>query len=172
MKSKPLFAPALVAALVVMFATQISYAADSWLLPRMFFPPLPEGELNAWRFDDAGWETNARTAPLALINADFAPSWSGYALRMAGTNSAIAAFSHTNFANGTNLMSIGSVRFWFAGDWSSASAAGTGPGADAVLFETGAWASEDSYVRCSLQIDADGDAIASCCMERAARKPF
>jgi hypothetical protein len=33
---------------------------------------LPEGELNAWRFDDTGWESNARTALLALINVDVA----------------------------------------------------------------------------------------------------
>jgi hypothetical protein len=159
MNSKPLFAPALVVALVVMFLVQISFAADSWLLPRMSFPPLPERELNSWRFDDSAWQTNARTAPLALINADSTPSWSGYALRMSGTNSAIAAFAHTNFVNGPNLTSSGSVRFWLAPDWSSASAAGTGPGKDAVLFETGAWAVESSYVRCSLQVDADGDTI-------------
>lgn len=159
MNPKPSLASALVAALVVISSLENIRAADSWLLPRMSFPPLPEGELNSWRFDDAAWQTNARTAPLAVINADFAPSWSGYALRMSGTNPAIAAFAYTNLANGANLLSSGSVRLWFAPDWSSAIAAGAGPGADAVLFETGAWASESSYVRCTLQVDADGDAI-------------
>ena len=72
MKSKPWFASALVAVLVVMFATANSHAAFDGLLPRMPSPPLPERELNSWRFDDAGWETNARTAPLALLNAEFA----------------------------------------------------------------------------------------------------
>ncbi len=148
---------ALVVAL--MFAAQISHAVVNGLLPRLAFPPLPERELNAWRFDDAVWQTNTHTVPLALLNVAFVPSWSGYALRLSGSDPALAAFPASTASGQTNLLSTGSVRFWFAPDWSSSAAGGDGPGLDAVLFETGAWSENSSYVRCSLQIDSDGDAI-------------
>ncbi|HWN97582.1 MAG TPA: hypothetical protein VNT99_21315 [Methylomirabilota bacterium] len=87
------------------------------------------------------------------------PSWSGYALRLSGTNAALAAFPASTASGQTNLLATSSVRFWFAPDWSSSAAGGDGPGTDVVLFETGAWAENSSYVRCSLKIDPDGDAI-------------
>ncbi|HEY0550327.1 MAG TPA: LamG-like jellyroll fold domain-containing protein [Verrucomicrobiae bacterium] len=127
--------------------------------PAPLLPPLPEGELNAWHFDGKGWQRNPKTAPRTLVRAEFVPSRSGQALRMRGAKRALAAFAATNKAGSANLLNKGSVRFWFAPDWSSSSSGGTGPRQPAVLFETGAWASDNGFVHCSLQMDADGNSI-------------
>ncbi len=128
-----------------------------WLPPPL--PPFSEGELNAWHFDGKEWQRAPKTAPRALVRAEFVPSYSGSALRMRGTRRALVSFAATNLAGSANLLSNGTVRFWFAPDWSSSSSGGNGPRRPAVLFESGAWASDSGFVHCSLQMDADGNSI-------------
>jgi hypothetical protein len=111
-----------------------------------------------WRFNDAAWLTNAATQPL-FYEAETVAGWSGSALRMAGTGASLLAVPEVAMNGKTNLPATATIRFWFAPDWTSAGAGGSGPGAEVRLLETGAWSAQEATARCALIVDADGDTL-------------
>ncbi len=80
---------------------------------------------------------------------------------MAGSGPSLLALPEMSADGKTNLLASGpaTLRFWFAPDWASKSAGGNGPGAEVRLLETGAWSSHDAVTRCSLIVEADGNAL-------------
>ncbi len=129
--------------------------------PRSPLPPLPEsGVLWQWRCDEAGAWFPLRSAPLEAANADFAESWSGYALRMSSLTPALLRFPVVDTDGRTNLnCQVGSMRFWFKPDWSSQSLGGQGPGTWARLIEVGAFTDDARFGWWSLHLSPEGDAI-------------
>jgi hypothetical protein len=165
MKSQPSFRSSFVAFISLALFSVNSTTAQGLLetssvKPRPAVPPAFEQFLNAWRFDGSHWKSNAHWQPLAMLDAQFVPGWSGHALRMAGENPALLALRDVANNGTTNLLAgAGTIRFWFAPSWTSASAQGSGPGIEVRLLETGAWSAQAANSWCSLVIDADGDSI-------------
>ena len=125
--------------------------------PRPPFPPVPEKSLASWRFDDP---TNVAAGALLTVNPCAVESWSGYALQMSGTGPALFAVPQFTAQGQTNfLAAAGTLRFWFAPDWGSASEGSQGPGAEARLLEVGAWAEGAAQSWWTLAVTADGNAI-------------
>jgi hypothetical protein len=139
----------------------IACTFDAPAKPRPPLPPYPERALKSWRFDDDLWRTNAATAPLAAINLSFVESWSGHALRMAGSEPAILALAEQGRDGRLNAPMNGpaTIRWWFSPEWTSASAGGTGPKAAARLLEVGAWSGREAVGWRALSIDPTGDAV-------------
>ena len=124
--------------------------------PRPALPPLPEFALNQWRFDQTNWWTAPRTAPSEMAKVALVDSWSGSAARLS-PKGGVLRFPAVNSAGKINLaLEEGSVRFWFAPDWSSASRGGTGPGSWARLLDVGAWAADAGHGWWSLYFDPSG----------------
>ena len=114
------------------------------------------------RFVAASWASSA-DAPgtIAFENAGRIESWSGHALRLAGSDRALAAFPAVRPDGGRNLNPpAGSIRFWFAPDWGSLGVAGgTGPGIDSELLQIGSWSEQPATVWWSLSVDPTGDRL-------------
>ena len=107
---------------LVLFCAASVAAVSALAAPRPPLPPFPEPALNSWRFDTQTWLTNPRTAPLAFDNIPIVESWSGYALRVAGRENSLFALPEQSPDGQVNLPTAGpgTVRFYFAPDWSSA----------------------------------------------------
>jgi hypothetical protein len=89
--------------------------------PRPPWPPLPEFQLNLWRFDDADLRDQRGDVPLAVENAQFVESWSGYALRMACMPQARFILPERAVDGRLNLSpAIGTIQFYLAPDWTQA----------------------------------------------------
>lgn len=133
--------------------------------PRPALPPVPERCLLSLRFNQTNWWGDLRPAPLAFDNVQVVESWSGYAFHVGLKQSSrlqypmVAVDEKTGRAR-TNLdLTVGSLRFWFCPDWSSASLGGTGPGVFGRLIEAGAWTKDATYGCWSLGISEDGDTL-------------
>ena len=129
-------------------------------LPRTPLPPFPEQAFNTWRFDDALSWGGPLSPPLALRGTQTEESGSGYALKVtAAQGPVLNCFPLFQSDGRPNLtLHAGTVRLWFAPDWSSASAGGKGPGTFARLIEVGA-PSEKAEGWWSLYFDAEGNSI-------------
>jgi hypothetical protein len=140
-------------------------AVNSGGKPRPALPPLPERCLLSLRFNETNWWGDLHPPPLVFDNIQLVESWSGYALR-AGAKQAsrlqypTAAIDEKTGQARTNLnLAIGSLRFWFSPDWTSASLGGTGPGVFGRLVEAGAWTQDANYGWWSLAFSDDGDTL-------------
>ena len=108
--------------------------------PRSPLPPFPERALNTWRFDDQGSWGGPLSPPLALVGTRVQEGGSGYALRVGAAQSLVLnCFPLFQADCRPNLtLHAGTVRLWFAPEWTSAAAGGKGPGSFARLIEVGA----------------------------------
>lgn len=131
----------------------------AWAKPRPPLPPLPEARLGSWRFDDTLGSALPLPTILATQNVTFAESWSGYALNMAGPQTALYAL-RAQATDGRTLLPAnkGTVRFYFAPDWSSAGL-GSGPGGEARLLEAGNWSAQSVQSWWSLRVNAAGTSV-------------
>jgi hypothetical protein len=121
--------------------------------PRPPVPPLPEGQLAVWRFNGT---SESEPAPLLALDVETVESWSGYALRMAGTEHRLLVFPESTASGKKTLnRSAATLRFWFSPGWSS----GEAGGAERTLLEFGDWTLTDAQPKWSLRINAQGTAI-------------
>jgi hypothetical protein len=134
------------------FAAQLS----SFGRPRQASPPMPEGQIAVWRFDDPNWIAKPSSNAVAAENLALAESWSGYALDMSGGASRLVLPMLSAPQKPSVAANSGTVRFWFAPTWASASAGGQGPGDWARLFEVG---DEKEQFWVTLAVDPTGTAI-------------
>ncbi len=129
--------------------------------PRPQWPPWPEQTLGIWGFDH--WQVPqmpSRTA-IGIENAQFAESWSGYALvrdALAVSPVAIPVLDpHYHKRNFTTTQ--GTIRFWFCPGWSSMGTNGVGPGNYARLLELVSLYGNQTEVLYSLYLSPDGNLI-------------
>ena len=128
-------------------------------MPRPPLPPYPERYQQAWRFDDPAWLIHGGWDALGFLNLELRESWSGYALDMSGPGPALLALAAKGADGQPNLpLETGTLRFYFAPDWSSAGLGG-GPGGEARLLELGAWSAQGQETFCWLGVDSVGSTI-------------
>ncbi len=121
--------------------------------------PWPETHLRVLRFDATNGFDTARLGAVSNVNARLEEGWSGYALRMAGTEPALLRLSCVGADGRTNLVPHhGSVRFWFRPYWGSADLKGAGPGADACLIQIADGAQQNGN-GWKLAASADGNSL-------------
>jgi hypothetical protein len=131
--------------------------------PRPALPPIPERCLLSLRFNETNWWGHLRPAALLFDNIQLIESWSGYAFYAGAKGGSRLQYRLVETAaqsgrTRTNLnLAVGSLRFWFCPDWSSASLGGTGPGSVGRLIEVGGPTSPSGWW--SLLFSEDGDAI-------------
>jgi hypothetical protein len=125
-------------------------------MPRPPLPPYPERYLQAWRFDDPAWLITGGWGTLAALNLQQRESWSGYALDLSRPGPALFALPAKALDGQPNLtLESGTVRFYFAPDWSSAGLGG-GPGGETRLLEFGAWSEGGQQSLAWLAVDGMG----------------
>ncbi len=134
--------------------------------PRAPQPPWPEESIKIFGFDSGYARGPWRNLALNEDNATLLESWSGYALsREASRESflpspviipARASETESNFAP-----AAGTIRFWFAPNWSTASktSGGQGPGHAARLLELVQLNREKAPTRWALFFNAAGDTL-------------
>lgn len=111
-------------------------AVDLAAAPRPPIPRFPELTLKSWKFDYPELVTAEGMGAHVATNLWLAESWSGYSLNMTAEGALLLTpavrgyYSNLKETNGT-------IRLWFAPNWSSTSAGGSGPGDWATLFELG-----------------------------------
>jgi hypothetical protein len=128
--------------------------------PRPALPPLPEPNLNSWRFDGSNWWLEPFPKPLTLHSVETVESWSGHALWRVGDKPSLLQYQAAEASGRPNLnCASGSVRLWFAPAWSSASLGGKGPGVWGRLVEVGEWTKDASGAWWSLYFNEDGSAL-------------
>lgn len=115
--------------LLLVVATNLATAA-----PRPPILPFPELTLKSWKFDYPELVTAEGLGAHIATNLWLAESWSGYSLNMTASGALLLTPAvkgyYSNIKSGS-----GTIRLWFAPNWSSASAGGSGPGDWATLFE-------------------------------------
>ena len=117
--------------------------------------------LNSWSFvDSTNWTSDNGSAPISFTNLEYSYLGNGYSLMVNSTNAAWLQFNVVETNGATNLtVDAGTVMFWFAPSWSSASAGGTGPGEYGRLIEAGAYTPDSSFGWWSLYVDDVGKNI-------------
>jgi hypothetical protein len=134
-------------------------------------PPPPGGAgptnilLSTWSFTDTtNWltDTNRLTGiaypPVSFINLNASDLGNGTALVVDSLDPAWLQYNVFENDGTTNLtVDQGSVLFWFAPNWSSTNAGGTGPGVWGRLLEIGSYTPDSSYGWWSLYMDDGGN---------------
>ena len=145
---------------ILLFSLLLTMAVPVLGRPRPPLPPWPEFVLAHWTWDEALGQYPFGEAPAAIPDADLVESFSGYALRRAGAQAVpwlipiTSENGHTNFTT-----EVGTIRFWFQPDWSSASRGGSGPGGYARLLEVRDGTSATPTVQWALYVAPDGAAV-------------
>lgn len=99
---------------------------------------LPERIEQRWSFDSTNDFTDPARAPIWDNNVSFANTWSGRGVRLHGPFPAILKLPAVRPGGQWNFpQQAGTLRLWFAPDWSSASLGGQGPRSWARLLEAG-----------------------------------
>lgn len=130
--------------------------------PRPILPPVPEIGGPASFHEGFDWVSGTTNAEVVISGyGTLKESWSGYALQRSGTVTpfivpAINAQNYTNWAS----QAESAVRLWFMPYWVSQSEGGSGPGTVARLVELVATDGQSAASVWSLQITADGNALA------------
>ena len=114
----------------------------------------------SWSFyDNTNWTSDQGFSPISSTNLEY--SYLGdFASLVVDTN--VPAWLNYNIyepgAGATNLVldAPGSITFWFAPDWSSTNAGGSGPGEWAQLMDVGEWTTNSSYGYWGLSVDPPG----------------
>ena len=117
--------------------------------------------LDSWSFyDSTNWTSDNGYAPVSFTNLDYSHLGNGASLIVNSTNASWLQFSVVETNGATNLtVDAGTVMFWFAPNWSSTNAGGTGPGVWGRLFEVGGYTPDSSYGWWSLYVDDVGENI-------------
>ena len=117
--------------------------------------------LDSWSFyDSTNWTSDNGYAPVSFTNLDYSHLGNGASLIVNSTNASWLQFSVVETNGATNLtVDAGTVMFWFAPNWSSTNAGGTGPGVWGRLFEVGGYTPDSSYGWWSLYVDDTGKNI-------------
>ena len=132
-------------------------AGSAFADPRPPLPPFPEQVLSRWRFNDTEEWSSKGTAPISVQNVQWLESWSGHSVLMAGTEPSLLAWPLVTPDGHTNLApAYGTLRFWFAPNWTSANEGGAGPGTEARLLELGAWDGSAAQGWWTLSVNAAG----------------
>jgi hypothetical protein len=124
-------------------------------------PPPANRYLDSWSFGDTTWESDQGYAPLIFTNLVLTTNFGG-ALLLDTTNElpAYLVYNVVESDGTTNLtLPSGTISFWFAPDWSSTNAGGTGPGSWGRIFEAGSYTTNASIGWLSLYFSPDGSAI-------------
>ncbi len=150
-----------------LIARALIVAGFLFLLPatvRAFAPPgFPSqptnSPLNSWSFyDHTNWTSDYGYAPVSFTNLNYSYLGDGSSL-VVDTN--VPAWLQYNVYenDGTTNLTVnnGSVTFWFAPNWSSTNAGGTGPGEYGRLFETGSYTTNNDYGWWSIFVDEGGN---------------
>ncbi|MCI0746639.1 MAG: hypothetical protein L0Y58_14660 [Verrucomicrobia subdivision 3 bacterium] len=123
---------------LVWYGIKLILTGTTFAEPRPPLPPFPERQLYSWRFDDPDWIIKPSSNALIAENLAFAESWSGYALNMNVRPAPLLVLPMLSGSPKPNLTAnVGTVRFWFAPAWASASVGGRGPGDWARLLDIG-----------------------------------
>jgi hypothetical protein len=135
-------------------------------------PSFPSGggdtnnvELDSWSFSDTNyWTSDQGYPPTSFTNIDVSYIGPGNSLLIDTNTNAWLKFNvyETNGATNLNIVSAGSVMFWFAPtSWASASDTNdpgtTGPGVASRLLEIGTYTSNASYGWWSLYLTSNGN---------------
>ncbi len=142
--------------IVAILIATISFAALA--RPRPALPPLPEFDLKSWKFDQPYWLDAASLGAHLAANLQLVESWSGYALNCVGNDSLLLTPTVTGTHHNLTATN-GTIRLWFAPDWSSASLGGSGPGDWATLFELQQTNGVKMPFALALSFAPDGDRI-------------
>jgi hypothetical protein len=136
---------------------------SAFLARAQFFPSyiLPTAPLNAWSCSDpVYWTSDYGTFPWSFTNLASSYRGDGSSLAVDSNSPAWLRFRVTESGGTTNLaVDTGTVMFWFAPDWSSASSGGNGPGTFGRLLEIGAYTTNSSEGWWSLYLDNTGNDI-------------
>ena len=119
--------------------------------------------LNSWSFGDTNtWHSDLGHAPITFTNltsSSMGNIYNGYSLTLDSINPAWLRYNVLEGDGTTNLtIETGSVTFWFAPNWASATTNqnGSGPGDWGRLLEVGAYTTNASYGWWSLYLDSGG----------------
>ena len=115
--------------------------------------------LDSWSFyDDVNWTSDAGFAPVSFTNIGFSYLGDGASMVLDSTNPAWLQYNVKEATGATNLtVTVGSVAFWVAPDWSSTNAGGLGPQEWGRLLEVGGYTPDSSYGWWSIYMDAGGN---------------
>jgi hypothetical protein len=129
--------------------------------------PLPAfSQLDSWSFADTNnWTTDLGFYPMSYSNIIVSTLGPGNSLEIDGQTNAWLEYNVYEESGATNLnvVSDGSVIFWFAPNWASTSDTNdpgtTGPGVCSRLLEIGTYTTNASYGWWSLYMDTNGNDI-------------
>ena len=119
--------------------------------------------LDSWSFYDTNyWTTDLGYAPISFSNITVSALGPGNSLQIDSPSSAWLQYNVYESSGATNLnvVSEGSVMFWFAPNWASTSdtnETGNGPGVESRLLEIGKYTSNATYGWWSLYMDTTGN---------------
>ena len=117
--------------------------------------------LDSWSFrDSANWASDLGYAPVSFTNIAFTILGDGASLVVDTNVPAWLQYNvHENDGTTNLTVDFGSVTFWFAPDWASTNAGGTGPGEWGRLLEVGGYTPDSSYGWWSIYVDDGGNNI-------------
>jgi hypothetical protein len=125
--------------------------------------PTSDPPLDTWSFSDTNyWTTDLGYYPLSFENIFDATNGPGDSLGIDSTNATWLQYNvwESDGTTNLNLVSDGSLSFWFAPNWTSTSDtndAGTGPGVSGRLIEVGEYTTNASIGWWSFYLDAGGN---------------
>ncbi len=130
--------------------------------PRPPQPPWPQSTIKIFGFDSPYWKVPWRAVAINEEESTLVESWSGFALERSGLFLSPIVIPVRVSDKEVNLApASGSIRFWLAPNWSTASekASGQGPGHRAQLLELVNLGGKAADVRWSLYVNEAGDTI-------------
>jgi hypothetical protein len=152
-------------ALTITLLILICMGAGSRAISQPSIPGNTNPPLDTWSFADTNyWTSDLGYYPVSYTNISDSPLGPGNSLDVDGTNASWLQYNVYE-ADGTtnlNIVSDGSLGFWFAPNWASASDTndlGTGPGVWSRLIEVGTYTTNASYGWWSLYMDDVGNNI-------------
>jgi hypothetical protein len=137
-------------------------------LGRCAIPPVPGGggdstntPLNSWSFADTNaWTSDRGYEPVSFANLSSSPLGQETALVLDSPFPAWLQYNVVEEDGTTNLtVDNGTVLFWFAANWTSASQGGTGPGGWGRLLEVGTNSADSGSSFWGIYIDPQGNNI-------------
>jgi hypothetical protein len=125
--------------------------------------------LDSWSFNDTNfWSSDFGYAPLSFTNLNVSTLGDGTALVLDTNVPAWLQFNVVETNNRPNLtLNQGSITMWFAPDWASYNAGGTGPGSTGELINVGQWTSAATNGWWSLNVDSTGDNLSFSAQDNA-----
>jgi hypothetical protein len=150
-------------AIAITSLVQLLFSPTVLAAPRVPQPPWPQASLNTFGWDSPYSKVPLRKVALNEDAATYQESWSGFALVRDGlTTLSPVIIPATGSETRPNVaVARGAVRFWFAPDWSAATAnsGGTGPGHYAQLLELVDVSSKMPVTRWSLYVSPTGNTL-------------